>query len=137
MVLKPRAEAPQWDGFGDENRAAKCLKHPPTKEKDLWFDQDELAAAAVCNGNDGEPMCPIRNECLVWALLNNEKYGVWGGMLPHDRLAQRLAKRLDPYLEWMWHPPTPNDQPLSEEELASLDLDLEEIRDLEGVSPMS
>lgn len=134
MVLKPRAEAPQWDGFGDESQAAKCLEHPPTKEHDRWFD-DELAAAAICNGDDGGQKCPIRDACLTWALINNEQHGVWGGMLPHDRLAQRLAKRLDPYMEFMWHPPTPNDQPLSDEEQALLDLDLEEIRDSEDVWP--
>ncbi|MEV4575989.1 WhiB family transcriptional regulator [Nonomuraea jabiensis] len=122
MVLKPRAEAPRWINKENPAKSAKCLRFPPHREddgvlKDPWFEGDELSAAAICNGDWDDQMCPIRNECLHWALLNNEKFGVWGGMLPHDRLNMRQAKREDPYMEWMWHPPTPkdpdNDEPWS------------------------
>lgn len=128
MVLKPRAEAPQWDGYGERDQAAKCLfSHPPTREHDPWFDPDELAAAAICNGTEDGQMCPLRDECLVWALINNEQFGVWGGMLPHDRRAMRLAKRASPYMEWIWHPPTPVDLLLTDDELRHLDHDIPEI----------
>lgn len=127
MVLKPRAEAPQWDGYGNGDQSAKCLSHPPTREHDPWFSSEELSAAAICNGSKDGRMCPLRDKCLTWALINNEQYGVWGGMLPHDRRAMRLAKRVNPYLEWLWHPPTPIDELLTDDELQALDSDLPRI----------
>lgn len=41
------------------------------------------AAKRVCFG------CPIRDECLAWALETGERYGVWGGMTERER--QRIA----------------------------------------------
>jgi WhiB family redox-sensing transcriptional regulator len=29
--------------------------------------------------------CPVRTECLLYALENNETHGVWGGMTPTQR----------------------------------------------------
>lgn len=49
---------------------------------DLWFpDKGESAAAAkaVCRG------CPVVQECLKYALDNNERTGVWGAMSERDR----------------------------------------------------
>lgn len=29
--------------------------------------------------------CPVRIDCLKFALENNEKHGIWGGIVPRDR----------------------------------------------------
>jgi len=29
--------------------------------------------------------CPIQLECLEYAILNKEKFGIWGGTLPAER----------------------------------------------------
>lgn len=119
MVLKPRAEAPLWDGLGNPNKAAKCLKFAP----ESWGsdeEDDQLEAASICNGNADGKICPIRAECLAWSLINNEQYCVYGGMLPHDRRKMRLARRADPHMEIEWHPPTPRD-PLDVEPEPELD----------------
>lgn len=42
-------------------------------------------AIDICNE------CEVRLECLEWALTNNEKYGIWGGMTAKDR--ERLKKQ--------------------------------------------
>lgn len=36
--------------------------------------------------------CPVRQQCLEWALTNNEIFGVWGGTTPNDRRKLRRAR---------------------------------------------
>lgn len=43
----------------------------------------ETAAKAVCEG------CPVRVECLAWAIASDEQLGVWGGL--NERERQLLA----------------------------------------------
>jgi WhiB family redox-sensing transcriptional regulator len=40
-------------------------------------------ARAVCSG------CPVRDECLQWALSTGQAAGVWGGLTPDERRALR------------------------------------------------
>jgi len=35
--------------------------------------------------------CPLKDPCLQFALLNNEPYGIWGGVAPRGR--QKMAGR--------------------------------------------
>jgi WhiB family transcriptional regulator, redox-sensing transcriptional regulator len=35
--------------------------------------------------------CPVREECLDYALSNDERFGIWGGLSERER---RRAKRL-------------------------------------------
>ena len=61
---------------------APCTKADP----EIFFaEPDQSGAAAMtrqakgyCNG------CPYREECLAWAVLNNE-VGVWGGTSGNER----------------------------------------------------
>lgn len=48
---------------------------------------DSMAAQLVC----GE--CPVREECLVWAMERNEKHGVWGGLTAEERAKERRRRR--------------------------------------------
>lgn len=36
--------------------------------------------------------CPVQTECLQAALDNNERFGIWGGLLPAER--KRLKGKL-------------------------------------------
>lgn len=68
-VLLPAANdpGPGW------RRHAACAEADPS-----LFDgetaSDVVAAAAICGG------CPVRAECLRFALANHVAYGVWGGV---------------------------------------------------------
>lgn len=50
-------------------------------------------ARAICRG------CPVRRECLAYALRSFQKEGVWGGTTPQERGrcrdVERLLARLD------------------------------------------
>jgi len=56
-------------------------------------------AKALCNGwADGSVTpCPVRSECLEYAIVHIEKYGVWGGKTERERRrirVQRAEERL-------------------------------------------
>jgi WhiB family redox-sensing transcriptional regulator len=38
-------------------------------------------------------MCPIRAACLEYALDNDERFGVWGGLSEKERLELRRVSR--------------------------------------------
>ena len=50
-------------------------------------------------------MCPVRDQCLIFALVNNEKSGVWGGASELGRRWLRKKwplKGKEPRPEWQW-----------------------------------
>ena len=49
--------------------------------------QREAEAKAICAG------CPVRLECLAYALDSGEAYGVWGGATEDERRAMRRQRR--------------------------------------------
>jgi WhiB family redox-sensing transcriptional regulator len=54
-----------------------CLKVDP----ELFFNPEtEAEATALCYEK-----CPVRLECLQWALEHKEKFGVWGGTTEKER----------------------------------------------------
>ena len=63
--------------------------------KDLFFPPgnsdvtraDEERAKEVC------AVCPVRSQCLEFALENDERFGVWGGTTPNERRALVARER--------------------------------------------
>ena len=68
--------------------------------------EDVDDAVDYCNGTIDGVQCPVRDACLSFALTNNERFGVWGGMTEMARKA--LRKRWPwrggklPRPEWRW-----------------------------------
>jgi WhiB family redox-sensing transcriptional regulator len=44
-------------------------------------------AKRVCTG------CPVRAQCLEFALANDERFGIWGGLSERERRRVRLQRR--------------------------------------------
>ena len=68
--------------------SARCRGLQP----DLFFppseDGEEVEEAkAICGA------CPVRVECLAYALEANETFGVWGGTTPGERRRLRRISR--------------------------------------------
>jgi WhiB family transcriptional regulator, redox-sensing transcriptional regulator len=54
------------------------------------YQAQEADAKKVC------ARCPVRTECLTWALETGLDHGVWGGLTEHERralLARRARRR--------------------------------------------
>lgn len=109
MVLRLRTQAPDWT-------RARCLGQADSPEYDPWFDNSEYGyenqqdlGLDICNGSANGPACPLRAECLLFALVNNERFGVWGGTSEIDRRALRKMWPWpggnEPHPEWTWYPP--------------------------------
>ena len=75
LIAEP---APNWQ---DE---ANCLGVDP----DLFFPERGAStreAKEVCRG------CVVRGDCLEYALVNGEKFGIWGGLSERER--RRLRRQ--------------------------------------------
>lgn len=65
-------ERPQWQ---DE---ALCAQADP----ESWYPEQggsTTAAKQVCMG------CPVRAQCLAYALAGHERFGIWGGLSERER----------------------------------------------------
>jgi hypothetical protein len=97
--LEPR----RWD---DRIDALRTAVNTEAYCKGIWgvmYPRDErdvvsvLAAKAVCSGvrdHDGEE-CPVRYECLLLALVTNERDGIWGGATSRERDRMRRVSGID------------------------------------------
>lgn len=66
-------------------------------DPDAWFPTTGMSAAparAICNGAGGRPPCPVRDQCLEWALGHDEGFGVWGGK--SERQRRKLKRKATP-----------------------------------------
>lgn len=129
MVMNLRQPAPwaQTPGY----KAGKCQSVTITRDYDPFWgieDGEEIAdlqpALDFCNGEADGVVCPIREQCLIFALVNNEKTGVWGGTTPQTRRAIRkqwpLRRGKNPRPEWHWMTEEAAMALLSDEERAAL-----------------
>jgi WhiB family transcriptional regulator, redox-sensing transcriptional regulator len=64
------------------------MDHP---ERNWWFpedpDHDAARAVAICMA------CPVRAECLNYAITTDQSEGVWGGTTPSQRANSVRAVR--------------------------------------------
>jgi WhiB family redox-sensing transcriptional regulator len=69
-------------------RDALCLEHTSTAD---WFPErgdDVRPAKAVCG------RCSVAGECLDYAIGNDVKHGIWGGLSERERRRARRDRKL-------------------------------------------
>lgn len=85
VIALPRPTADVWDW----QLKAGCRDHstrtffPPHRLRGRSRARAEDAAKRIC-----QP-CPVRDQCLRYALESGEPYGVWGGLTPIERFRVR------------------------------------------------
>lgn len=65
---------------------AVCASADP----EAWFPpkgSSTREAKRICRGGRGISPCPVRSECLSYALRHDERFGVWGGLSDRERSA--------------------------------------------------
>jgi WhiB family redox-sensing transcriptional regulator len=103
VISVPAGAATEASSAGWESRAA-CLSCDP----DLFFPiapsgpalQQIAQAKAVC------ARCPVRRECLQYALATRQVHGVWGGTSEEERQQLRRTLTIDG-----WHLARPHKIP--------------------------
>lgn len=88
LPLLQAALASGWQQHGSCRTQDAAVFFPPLQfEPKTEREAREAKAKAICAA------CPVRVECLEWALETEEPYGVWGG---HSELERKhiLARRL-------------------------------------------
>lgn len=69
-----------------QDRAA--CKGKPTE---WWFPDAERGDSGVyARGREVCVNCPVRGDCLQWAVDNHQRDGMWGGLSPNERRAKNL-----------------------------------------------
>lgn len=63
-------------------------------DQGLWYPPkggSAVEAKAICNGDPNAPVekfrrpCPVREQCLEWALTVGDHQGIWGGLTARER----------------------------------------------------
>ncbi len=85
LPAQPQEAAPA----GDESwrQDALCAETDP----EAFFPEkggSTREAKRVCAG------CPVRLQCLEFALGNDERFGIWGGLSERERRRLRLSRRM-------------------------------------------
>jgi WhiB family redox-sensing transcriptional regulator len=62
------------------------------------------AAKSICNGSKNAAPCPVKDQCLAYALEHDERFGIWGGLAERERRSLKRAQ--DPMPRAPQPPPT-------------------------------
>lgn len=81
MSVLDLLDTPEW------HARAACRGADPRL---FFLDQGHLTdarlAKRICQ------RCPVVDECLEWALVNNERHGIWGNPGPRERRVLRRER---------------------------------------------
>lgn len=67
-----------------DTEVQECFFPDPDEDSEEVIQRKELIAQIICSG------CTAKNQCLVFAIETNERYGVWG---MHTQADRRELKR--------------------------------------------
>ena len=97
LTLVPTSTAPEAEAYpADGLPGADGTEEQDWQERALCAQTDPEAFFPEKGGSTREAKrvcltCDVRNECLEYALQNDERFGIWGGLSERER--RKLKKR--------------------------------------------
>lgn len=77
----------------------------PPRDKALYKPIADKAKAICWGTGDHDPPCPVRKQCLLYAVAMDDTHGIWGGLSHRERShLVRQHKRLrtgKSFTEWV------------------------------------
>ena len=77
------------DASDDWRELALCRQ----SDADYWFPETTGNSATHTLAKRICEQCPVIEQCLQFALDNNERYGIWGGKSEHQRARLKSERR--------------------------------------------
>lgn len=76
----------------DWKEQGKCWGKTTSPETDFWFpdpedDSDEVRKSKTSQAKAICYTCTVKEQCLRYAIENDEEYGIWGGKTRRERTA--------------------------------------------------
>lgn len=96
LHLKVRQTSATLSGFDDPMREPRAFESPLCAQSggDFWFPEpglgstsEALYARSICD------QCVHQSECAEWG-INNERYGIWGGLSEFQRKQIRRQRNI-------------------------------------------
>ena len=85
-MMMTTARSQSLEGMTPTITNAPCQSTDP----DTFFpDPTEVEKIAIAKGFCASCKADVKNKCLSFALENNLRYGVWGGLTEHERMNLR------------------------------------------------
>ena len=112
MTIRPNLDMPGASMAFFATPTAAPLGHEDGHRVTLWPEAPDWHARAACRGSDVDffptrgdgagvaacraicAACPVRAECLEWALAHSERHGVWGGYTVKERIRIKRHRRM-------------------------------------------
>lgn len=85
-LATPRPGPSSWQQRAACRGADTQLFYHPENERGPSRRRREQLAKHICRA------CPVLTDCLSWALVTREAYGVWGGLSPEERGAMLTSR---------------------------------------------
>lgn len=84
-----------WIGDSNEEEVpwqalGKCAGYEPQVFFPSNANGEVNHAKGICRGTVDGPECPVRAECLQYAMDHDERFGIWGG--ESERARRRLRR---------------------------------------------
>jgi hypothetical protein len=89
--LIPAGALPEWLALSAALEEAGTVPCRADDAEAWWPDKKTMDAPSTRVAVRGCWSCPARPACLAYALAADERFGIWGGLLPAERKSYRSA----------------------------------------------